>query len=318
MGKRFLFYYKLFLCYGVLFLMALGATVRAMDAGLACPDWPLCFGKIFPDYQPQVYIEIFHRFIAGFITIAALVLNGYLLREKDSSLVSSKMKTLCWISFALLVVQILMGALTIWLQLHAHVVATHLTLALLLFSVFFWIFWSLEQNISFKEKGSRKEEQISLGIKASFLKYILSFLLILVGIQTLIGSVVAASHAGLVCPEFPLCQGKWFPSFRGLIGLQVLHRLGAYVLTFFISLFTIWAYFFSSSFLRPLSLMLFSMLCLQIGLGIANVLLATPVIVTVFHLVVATMMIMTVLKMLFKVSYFSINHSMNRSIYRGS
>ena len=44
-------------------LMTLGALVRAHDAGLACPDWPLCFGSFLPGRQMnvQVFLEWFHR-----------------------------------------------------------------------------------------------------------------------------------------------------------------------------------------------------------------------------------------------------------------
>ena len=46
---------------GLLAVIALGVLTRAMDAGLACPDWPLCFGDVIPDYHPQVYLEFIHR-----------------------------------------------------------------------------------------------------------------------------------------------------------------------------------------------------------------------------------------------------------------
>ena len=50
-------------------LMLLGAGVRTMDAGLACPDWPLCFGKVIPDYHFGVYLEFLHRAIAGLVSL---------------------------------------------------------------------------------------------------------------------------------------------------------------------------------------------------------------------------------------------------------
>ena len=33
---------------GLLVLVVLGGTVRVTDSGLACPDWPLCYGELFP------------------------------------------------------------------------------------------------------------------------------------------------------------------------------------------------------------------------------------------------------------------------------
>ena len=324
-GKRFLSSYK-GLCYGSLFLIALGALVRSMEAGLACPDWPLCFGKFIPDYHPEVYIEFSHRVVAALIALTTLVLNVRLLRSKDSFLVSQRMKTLCWLTFVLLFLQILVGAFTVWFKLHSHVVTTHLFLALFFFSTLFWIFWSLERNFyrfhlkkktlnpepSLREKSEEKyEEQISEKIIQKKLKreiwpkkinYFIFFLLILICAQSLLGGLVASQNAALVCLDFPLCHGKWFPTFSGPIGLQVLHRLGAYILTFFITMFTFIAYFSKYPRLTNLSLMLFSMLCIQIGLGIFNILLQTPAWVTVSHLVLAALMIRGTLRLLFEIS----------------
>src|SRR3989338_6636406 len=54
-------------------LMAPGAGVRTMNAGLSCPDWPLCFGKMIPDFHPGVWFEFVHRAYAGLV---ALVFAG--------------------------------------------------------------------------------------------------------------------------------------------------------------------------------------------------------------------------------------------------
>ena len=61
-------------------LMAIGAATRVMNAGLACPDWPLCYGQVVPTQQMnlQVFLEWFHRLDAsliGFSTIILVVLS---------------------------------------------------------------------------------------------------------------------------------------------------------------------------------------------------------------------------------------------------
>src|SRR5262249_890506 len=53
-NRAFIWAYRLLLVLTTC-LMALGGATRAMDAGLACPDWPLCFGHFVPDFHPQVY-----------------------------------------------------------------------------------------------------------------------------------------------------------------------------------------------------------------------------------------------------------------------
>ncbi len=53
-------------------LVVLGGATRVMEAGLACPDWPLCYGAFFPRGQmnAKVFLEWFHRLDALFVGIA--------------------------------------------------------------------------------------------------------------------------------------------------------------------------------------------------------------------------------------------------------
>jgi cytochrome c oxidase assembly protein subunit 15 len=57
-----------------LLLMAVGSATRVMNAGLACPDWPLCYGQLVPSKQMnlQVFLEWFHRLDAALIGLSAI------------------------------------------------------------------------------------------------------------------------------------------------------------------------------------------------------------------------------------------------------
>lgn len=57
-------------------LMAIGSATRVMNAGLACPDWPLCYGTLIPAQQMnlQVFLEWFHRLDAALIGLMAIAL----------------------------------------------------------------------------------------------------------------------------------------------------------------------------------------------------------------------------------------------------
>ena len=59
-------------------LVGIGGATRVMEAGLACPDWPLCYGSFLPGRQMnlQVFLEWFHRLDAFVVGIALLVLTG--------------------------------------------------------------------------------------------------------------------------------------------------------------------------------------------------------------------------------------------------
>ena len=104
-------------------LVVLGAVVRSTGSGLACPDWPLCHGRILPPLQPHVLLEWSHRAVALGVSLlcAALAVRiavGAALRRTLGG----------WMALALglLALQVVLGALTVWKLLHFSVVPLHL------------------------------------------------------------------------------------------------------------------------------------------------------------------------------------------------
>jgi len=114
-------------------LMAIGSATRVMDAGLACPDWPLCYGQVVPSQQMnlQVFLEWFHRLDAAVIGLTTMVLVGlctWFRRELP--------RWLPWVSLlalVLVIVQGLLGGLTVTELLRFDIVTAHLGTALLFF-----------------------------------------------------------------------------------------------------------------------------------------------------------------------------------------
>ena len=115
-------------------LMGIGSATRVMNAGLACPDWPLCYGQLVPKQQmnPQVFLEWFHRMDAGLIGMSAITLLGLSLWFR-----SVLPKWLPWASgFALFLIflQAILGGLTVTELLRFDIVTAHLGTALFFFS----------------------------------------------------------------------------------------------------------------------------------------------------------------------------------------
>ena len=113
-------------------LVVIGGTTRVMEAGLACPDWPLCYGVLLPGRQMnlQVFLEWFHRLDAFLVGLALLVLSGLSLACR-----ARLPAWLPWLSaaaLALVAAQGLLGALTVIHLLEASTVTTHLATALVL------------------------------------------------------------------------------------------------------------------------------------------------------------------------------------------
>jgi cytochrome c oxidase assembly protein subunit 15 len=132
--RQWMIYLVLTLATATLFLMALGSATRVMEAGLACPDWPLCFGQFVPEKQMnlQVFLEWFHRLIAtgiGLAMIAAVSLSWWQRYHLPSWFPRS-------ISLALLLVilQGILGGLTVTQMLRFDIVTAHLGTGLLFFS----------------------------------------------------------------------------------------------------------------------------------------------------------------------------------------
>lgn len=259
-----------YLVASVFALVALGGSVRIMNAGLACPDWPLCFGNVIPDYHPQVYFEFIHRVVAGIVSIATISLMTILFRSKSPR----ALKVLGAIALGWLATQVVFGGLTVLLQLHSKVVAGHLALGTGFFAILLWMYLIL--------KG-----EPALPV-TSRVRWWSRFLGVAVYGQIILGGLVASHFASLVCTDFPKCQGEWFPTFSGIIGLHLIHRLGAYTIAVLAIANFIVLRKSGVERLRRLGAGTMAMVVTQIGIGIANVLLFTPPLIAVLHLATGT------------------------------
>jgi len=262
-------------------LIVLGALVRAHGAGLACPDWPLCFGEWIPRMDVRVAFEWSHRALAGSVS---LVFAGLALATWRQPSLRSATRGMLILGALLLAVQILLGALTVWKLLASWTVTAHLVtgnafaLVLLLTALSLW-------------ESAQPRERTAVASPA--LRRLLLGGALLLALQLVLGGLVSSRYAGLACPEWPRCNGGlWFPAWGGTVGLHILHRLNGYAL---------FALFFAATLacrqaprLRALTASITALLLLQLGVGVANVLWGLPIEVTALHSALACALVLGV------------------------
>lgn len=133
--------FSLFTAIGVYVLILLGGYVKAIHAGLACPDWPLCHGQIFPVDQidnPGVWAEYIHRLVAAVMAICMVILF-FMARKLSAEVNELKNVTLGFV--ILVIIQSVMGGLTVLYTLHPLIVTGHLGLGTLTFMVTIYNYW---------------------------------------------------------------------------------------------------------------------------------------------------------------------------------
>jgi cytochrome c oxidase assembly protein subunit 15 len=166
-------------------VMAIGSATRVMNAGLACPDWPLCYGTVLPAEQMnlQVFLEWFHRLVASTVGFATIVLCGasWYFRQ-------SLPKWTPWAtsgSFSLVVFQGILGGLTVTQLLRFDIVTAHLGTGLLFFSSLLAIATALTNQTTSEELPKSTSKLAWLGLIAALLVYI----------QSILGALVASQWA---------------------------------------------------------------------------------------------------------------------------
>ena len=164
-----------------LLLMAVGSATRVMNAGLACPDWPLCYGKLVPTQQMnlQVFLEWFHRLDAALIGFSAIALAGISWWYRRS--IPRWLPYAATFALFLIVFQGILGGLTVTELLRFDIVTAHLGTALLFFSTLVIIGTALTPYEGTKAAGKLKW----VGLTAAILIYL----------QSILGGLVASRWA---------------------------------------------------------------------------------------------------------------------------
>lgn len=262
-------------------LIVVGSVVRTTGSGLACPDWPLCQGRLIPPFEFHVLIEWFHRLLALGVGLLLFATAGVALRARATR---ARLGGLALLAVALYFAQALLGALTVWRLLDPSVVSGHLALALLLFATLLTI--ALVARHESPEGATAHSEAAPGGLRA-----LAATATVLTYAQAVLGGMVSTNHAGLACPDWPTCDGEWFPPLSGLVGLQMAHRDGAYLLLAVMAALAWRSRRAADPLVRRGGPLLLAFTLAQAALGVSNVLLGLPVWVSAMHLANAAMLL---------------------------
>ena len=172
----------------IIALIGIGSATRVMEAGLACPDWPLCYGSLLPanHFNLRVFLEWFHRldaFLVGVLILSEFVLSLFW-RKYLPSLLPRKYSLLLF----LVILQGSLGALTVINMLDSFTVMGHLFIAFLLLITSIFINQNLINN--------------KLVTSLNWWKIVLSIPLALTLIQSLIGVRLSSTWSAHLCLAF--------------------------------------------------------------------------------------------------------------------
>src|SRR5438552_464443 len=196
------------------FLVALGGTVRTTDSGLSCPDWPLCYGQAFAALDYHTFLEQFHRYVAAIVSVlvVALAVSAWLWARKERHILVPAL-----VAPILLVVQIVLGGLTVLWKLPPEIITAHLGTALAIFATIITIAVMAGEPRPLKEHVEKTRKFARLAATNALLVY---------GLM-LSGSYVVGSGASLACTGWPLCTAQSWAVTNHLADINVLHRIFA-------------------------------------------------------------------------------------------
>ena len=316
--QRRLFWFRRLALAGALLAAAvvvLGAWVRLTNAGLGCPDWPGCYGKIYPnagqlDAQSAFQFgralhEMIHRYFAGTLVLIIFILLLWAVRfrrDRDQPVIPVALL------FVVVCLQGALGAWTVTMLLKPLIVTAHLLGGLSTLGLLWWLSLTPETRQPLAREGALR-------------KYAVVALAALV-VQIALGGWTSANYAAVACPDLPTCQHSWWPPmdfrnafvlWRGLginyeggvlenparTAIHFTHRAGALVAgTVLISLGILAAMNSRSPRLTLAGCLLVLAVLLQISIGVATVHWGFPLPLATLHNAGAAFLVISIVTVL--------------------
>ena len=188
-----------------------GGYVRLSDAGLGCPDWPLCYGHPLPNEisdpgaLARAWKEMGHRYLAGTLGLLIFLIAALAVRRKRSAGLAVALA-------AVVVFQATLGMWTVTMLLKPAIVTAHLLGGMTTLALLIWLF--------LREGGAESAPAPSalraMGIAS----------LAVLAAQIALGGWVSSNYAALACPDLPGCMGQAFPPMDFANAFHVVRELG--------------------------------------------------------------------------------------------
>ncbi|HEY1726090.1 MAG TPA: COX15/CtaA family protein [Steroidobacteraceae bacterium] len=305
------------LCLGVVIL---GAYVRLSDAGLGCPDWPGCYGHLSPlgaasdahgaFNSGKAWREMLHRYAAGTLgcLIVLIAVLGVMWR-RQRLVPPGLVVTLP----AVLVVQAALGMMTVTWQLRPLIVSLHLLFGFTTLALLWWLVLCLGSQRAPAPEDTRGRRRLARRLALTGL--------IVLCLQIALGGWTSSNYAAIACPDFPTCQGRWWPptdfhaAYR-LIGsaginydggvlnsaartaIHLSHRLGALAVTLALLAAALTALGLRADrTVNRAALAVLALLALQLSIGISMVLAGFPLWLATAHNAGAALLLLAVLSL---------------------
>lgn len=300
-------------------VVVLGAYVRLSDAGLGCPDWPGCYGRLLPSElarsaepsyvdrpfeQPKAWKEMSHRYAAGGLGALILLIAVVSYRRRHTDLPLA----LPVVLVGLVIFQGVLGMWTVTLLLKPLIVTLHLLGGMTTLLLLWWL--TLSGN---RSPGDADTSSVRAGA---------SWVLAVVYLQIALGGWTSSNYAALACTDFPTCHGRWWPAmdfgegftlWRGLgvnyefgvletparTAIHVTHRLGAILTAVGAGWLAFQCVTHCDTRLQRAGGAVALALVVQITLGVSNVRLGLPLPVAVAHNAGAALLLLGVATVLY-------------------
>jgi protoheme IX farnesyltransferase len=242
---------------------------------LGCPDWPLCHGQLLPPLRIDAILEYSHRIAASLASplVLATAVAAWARHRAHPWILRPAL-----LSVGLLIVQVLLGAVTVLLETPDWIVAIHLAVALLILAL-----QTAVTAAAFGGGGAGAMRSPAHPLAREAASAALSVFVLLVS-----GGLVAGSGATAACGGFPLCDGRLWPA-DALGRIQMVHRALAVVAAFLLIklAWKVWRAPSISPSLRIASTLAGLLVLLQAAIGALNVLRGFPPLLSGLHIATA-------------------------------